>query len=105
MLNDPRNDFASGVRELATTTASLMDGSSLGSGARMLGLLGSGASIRESRQRAPWQAQICSVFTRPGEFPRQIDGESSRNLLDLLSCQQLPGHGIRVALVGPGGSC
>jgi hypothetical protein len=23
MLNDPRNDFASGVRELATTTASL----------------------------------------------------------------------------------
>src|SRR5882672_1751789 len=29
MLNDPRNDLASGVRELATTTASLIGGSFL----------------------------------------------------------------------------
>jgi len=56
----------------------------------MLGLLGSVASIRESRQRAPGQAEICSVFTRPEEFPRQIGGGSSHKLLDLLSCLDLP---------------
>src|SRR5258706_14991505 len=69
-LNDPRKDFASGVRELATTTASLMDGSSLGQGRWGLGLACPGGYAIGDTGR-PGVAVICSVLTRwEGAPPR-----------------------------------
>src|SRR5258705_12586195 len=68
-LNDPRKDFASGVRELATTTASLMDGSSLGQGRWGLRLAYPGVyAIRDTER--PGEAVICSVLTRREGPPR-----------------------------------
>src|SRR5919106_3980841 len=79
MLNEPRCDLASGVRELATTTASLMTGPLLGSSPQILRRFGTAGKPGPASPARPAQGD------RSAGQPRSL-GAGALDLLDALRC-------------------